>query len=94
MTFKAKSDGYALSASTYPALSFPSAEQRNLAMLSECALSLLHPETLPEMARHGGVLTPATACGEAIVKRLNATGTCEVESHLLKEHREEIRKTI
>ncbi|KAF8913299.1 hypothetical protein CPB85DRAFT_1454793 [Mucidula mucida] len=78
MTFKAKSDGYALSAT----------------MLSECALSLLHPETLPEMARHGGVLTPATACGEAIVKRLNATGTFEVESHLLKEHREEIRKTI
>ncbi|KAF8913286.1 Saccharopine dehydrogenase-domain-containing protein, partial [Mucidula mucida] len=57
-TFKAKGDGYFLSS----------------VMLSECALALLHPETLPEMALRGGVLTPATACGEAIVKRLKLRG--------------------
>ncbi len=64
-------------------------------MLSECALALLHPETLPEMALRGGVLTPATACGEAILKRLNTTGLFEVESRLLKEGQEaETRKTV
>jgi hypothetical protein len=54
-----------------------------LVMSSECALALLDRSTLPPMALHGGVLTPATALGDNIVKRLKKCGFWDVESELV-----------
>ncbi|KAK1230788.1 hypothetical protein PQX77_006115, partial [Marasmius sp. AFHP31] len=52
--------------------------------MSECALSLLNTDALPELARRGGILTPATAFRDAFVKRLEAnerfTVDCQVHS--------------
>ncbi|KDE03187.1 hypothetical protein MVLG_06307 [Microbotryum lychnidis-dioicae p1A1 Lamole] len=44
-------------------------------MISECALAIVKDyERLPPMARHGGMLTPATALGPVLVERLEKTG--------------------
>ncbi|KAL5482989.1 hypothetical protein ACEPAI_8218 [Sanghuangporus weigelae] len=50
-------------------------------MASEVALSLLTAqEELPLLARKGGVLTPMTALGPILLKRLSASGRFEIES--------------
>ncbi|KZV69400.1 NAD-P-binding protein [Peniophora sp. CONT] len=41
---------------------------------AEAALSLLNPSTLPELAQKGGILTPMTAFGDALLDRLEKTG--------------------
>ncbi|KAK0212332.1 Saccharopine dehydrogenase-domain-containing protein [Desarmillaria ectypa] len=53
-------------------------------MVAEAALCLLHPETIRPFARRGGILTPASAMGDALMERLNATGRFEIESVVLK----------
>jgi short subunit dehydrogenase-like uncharacterized protein len=45
---------------------------RNTVLMAECALALLDIDLLPALAKRGGVLTPATACGDSLVKRLQA----------------------
>ncbi|KAI0364951.1 hypothetical protein BV20DRAFT_955237 [Pilatotrama ljubarskyi] len=53
-------------------------------MISECALGLLLDDAaLAPMARFGGVLTPATALGDVIVRRLEATGEMHFESEIV-----------
>lgn len=50
-------------------------------MVSESALALLLSYSdLPEFARGGGVLTPASALGDVLVKRLTASGRMTFES--------------
>ncbi|EJD08367.1 uncharacterized protein FOMMEDRAFT_101779 [Fomitiporia mediterranea MF3/22] len=52
-------------------------------MSAEVALGLLAPrEKLPAIARSGGVLTPATALGSALLKRLSASGRFEFENNV------------
>ncbi|KAL5512461.1 hypothetical protein ACEPAG_3114 [Sanghuangporus baumii] len=52
-------------------------------MASEVALALLTPqEKLPSLARRGGVLTPMTALGPLLIKRLSASDKFEFESHV------------
>ena len=51
-----------------------------LVMASEVALSLLHVPSLPPLAQHGGILTPATALGDVIVRRLTEAGYWEIGS--------------
>ncbi|KAI8978342.1 Saccharopine dehydrogenase-domain-containing protein [Trametes punicea] len=53
-------------------------------MTAECALGLLlEDDSLPVTARPGGVLTPATALGEVLVRRLQATGKMQFESEIV-----------
>ncbi|KAK1228940.1 hypothetical protein PQX77_008014 [Marasmius sp. AFHP31] len=59
--------------------------------MAECALSLLNTDALPELARRGGILTPATAFGDAFVKRLEANERFTVHCQV---HSGEDRKTI
>ena len=45
-------------------------------MIVECGLALAHDyERLPPLAKKGGFLTPATAFGEVLVERLEASGS-------------------
>ena len=44
-------------------------------MVSECALALLRPESLTPLAAKGGILTPATAFPDEVVRRLNRSGS-------------------
>ncbi|KAI0752778.1 Saccharopine dehydrogenase-domain-containing protein [Daedaleopsis nitida] len=53
-------------------------------MIAESALGLLLDDaSLPSSARLGGVLTPATALGDVLIRRLEATGTIRFESEIL-----------
>ncbi|CDO75968.1 hypothetical protein BN946_scf184888.g18 [Trametes cinnabarina] len=53
-------------------------------MVSECALALLlDDDKLPVTARPGGVLTPATAFGDVIISRLQASGRMQFESEII-----------
>lgn len=53
-------------------------------MASEVALALLLPqEKLPTLAQQGGVLTPMTALGPLLLKRLSASGRFEFDSSVL-----------
>ncbi|KAI9067474.1 hypothetical protein FKP32DRAFT_264745 [Trametes sanguinea] len=53
-------------------------------MAGESALCLLlDEESLPIMARRGGVLTPATAFGRVIVRRLQETGRMRFDSEII-----------
>ncbi|KAI9067472.1 hypothetical protein FKP32DRAFT_1588577 [Trametes sanguinea] len=53
-------------------------------MIAECALGLLlDDDKLPVTARPGGILTPATALGDVIVRRLKATGRMSFESEIV-----------
>lgn len=55
-------------------------------MISETALALLAPrEKLSALARTGGVLTPMSALGTTLIRRLSASGRFEFESHVLEE---------
>jgi short subunit dehydrogenase-like uncharacterized protein len=63
-------------------------------MISECALSILlsYPE-LTEVAHEGGVLTPTSALGDVLVKRLETTGKFTIGSEVVLGQGEESRKT-
>jgi short subunit dehydrogenase-like uncharacterized protein len=63
-------------------------------MIAEGALSLLLAQSeLPEWARKGGVLTPASALGDVLVKRLEASGQMSFESEVVLGRETEDRKT-
>jgi short subunit dehydrogenase-like uncharacterized protein len=52
--------------------------------IAECALALaLQREALPPLGRAGGVLTPASALGNVLVRRLEATGRFEFASEVI-----------
>ncbi|OBZ69645.1 hypothetical protein A0H81_10198 [Grifola frondosa] len=62
-------------------------------MISECALALLLDKaSLPTFAQGGGVLTPASAFGEVLVKRLEASGRMHFESAVVQDGQTEGRK--
>lgn len=52
-------------------------------MIAESALALLKPAKLTPIAQEGGVLTPMSALGDVLIKRLKATGRFEVESEVV-----------
>ena len=52
-------------------------------MVAESALCLLNPSKLSPLAQEGGVLTPMSALGDVLIKRLKATGKFEVDSEVL-----------
>ena len=53
-------------------------------MIAECALAfVLDDASLPPSARLGGILTPSTAFGDVLVRRLEATGRIHFESEVL-----------
>jgi hypothetical protein len=54
-----------------------------LALVSESALALLDVPSLPPLAHHGGVLTPATALGHVIVQRLKEVDLVDVKTSVL-----------
>ena len=63
-------------------------------MVSESALSvLLNYNELPEVAKEGGILTPASALGDVLVKRLEHSGKFTFESEVLLGPGDESRKT-
>ncbi|EKM53778.1 uncharacterized protein PHACADRAFT_260290, partial [Phanerochaete carnosa HHB-10118-sp] len=63
-------------------------------MISEAALALLLSRAeLPDVAREGGVLTPASALGDVLVKRLQNSGRFEFESEVILSEEDESRKT-
>lgn len=55
-------------------------------MLVECALAMIHDyDELPELAKAGGHLTPATAFGEHILRdRLVESGRFEIKAEVVK----------
>ncbi|KAG6329381.1 hypothetical protein ID866_9707 [Astraeus odoratus] len=53
-------------------------------MTSEAALALvLDKDHLPPFGRRGGVLTPATAFGDVLIRRLNASGRISIHGEVL-----------
>ena len=52
-------------------------------MLTEAALCLLEPSIYPPLARKGGILTPVTGLGDAIIGKLEATGRFRFQSEIL-----------
>jgi short subunit dehydrogenase-like uncharacterized protein len=54
-------------------------------MISESALALLDTSSLSALARQGGVLTPMSALGETLIRRLEVSGRFEFESRVLEE---------
>ena len=52
-------------------------------MVTESAIALLDTSKLTPLAREGGVLTPVSAFGDEIVKRLEASGRFQFESTIL-----------
>ncbi|KAJ7647761.1 Saccharopine dehydrogenase-domain-containing protein [Roridomyces roridus] len=64
-------------------------------MVSEAALALaLDKDTLPALAQCGGVLTPATALGDVLVERLEASGRIKFESTTVSARGPEGKKTV
>ncbi|KZT05450.1 NAD(P)-binding protein [Laetiporus sulphureus 93-53] len=62
-------------------------------MISESALALLLDQTaLPPLAREGGVLTPASALGDVLIRRLEKSGHFQFESQMVGAQIEEGRK--
>ena len=63
-------------------------------MISESALTLLLArDALPELGRRGGVLTPMTAMGDALIERLEKSGRVTVQSEIVPPSDGEDRKT-
>ena len=63
-------------------------------MISESALAiLLNYDELPEVAKEGGLLTPASALGDVLVKRLESSGKITFESEVILGPGDESRKT-
>lgn len=64
-----------------------------LVMVTECALALLlSRHELPALGREGGVLTPTTAFGDVLVRRLEETGKFTIHSEVVLDS-DESRKT-
>jgi short subunit dehydrogenase-like uncharacterized protein len=54
-------------------------------MIVECALCIIKDsDRLPELAKKGGFLTPASAFGNVLVERLEKTGTFSFSSESAK----------
>lgn len=63
-------------------------------MISESALSiLLNYKELPDLAKEGGVFTPASALGDVLVRRLENSGKFTIESEVILGPGDESRKT-
>ena len=63
-------------------------------MIAESALTLLLSQSeLPDWVHEGGVLTPASALGDVLVKRLEASGQISFESEVVLGREAESRKT-
>ncbi|CAK5276115.1 unnamed protein product [Mycena citricolor] len=63
-------------------------------LIGEAALTIaLSPESLPSLARSGGVFTPATALGDVYIERLRNSGRATLESKLVTARAPETRKT-
>lgn len=57
----------------------------SVVMIVESALAiLLDKASLPALANQGGILTPASALGEVLVRRLEATGRIQIESTVVR----------
>lgn len=53
-------------------------------MMAESGLALLlNREELPALSRKGGVLTPAIAFGDAVVKRLQESGKFDIRCEVI-----------
>lgn len=62
-------------------------------MIVECALALLlNRQELPALGKEGGILTPTTALGDVLVRRLEECGKFQFHSEVILES-EENRKT-
>lgn len=76
-------------------LSFDQIESRlssSLVTISEGALALLLQRTeLPPLAKQGGILTPMSALGDVLIKRLEATGKFTFSSEVLLEEGKKTR---
>ena len=54
-------------------------------MIAEAALALLLDDaSLPPLAQVGGILTPATALGDVLIRRLEATDRMHFESDIVR----------
>ncbi|TFK50767.1 hypothetical protein OE88DRAFT_1659822 [Heliocybe sulcata] len=63
-------------------------------MLGEGALALvLERHNLPALAHQGGILTPMSALGEVLIRRLESNGRFDFESEVILTEREESRKS-
>ncbi|KAI9608996.1 hypothetical protein KEM48_003166 [Puccinia striiformis f. sp. tritici PST-130] len=52
--------------------------------IAECAMTCVRAHNkLPALAQQGGFLTPATALGDALLERLEATGTTTIEKQVI-----------
>lgn len=61
-------------------------------MISESALAIhLDHDSLPALGRRGGVLTPMTALGDALIRRLTDTGRFTFTSGLIDEEAKKTR---
>jgi hypothetical protein len=81
--------GYLLTSSTLSSSCslFTEAHTGVIVMISECALALvLEKDALPPLAHHGGVLTPMSALGDVLVRRLERTKRFEFESSIVDEN--------
>jgi short subunit dehydrogenase-like uncharacterized protein len=53
-------------------------------MMCECALAIvLDHDSLPELGKKGGVLTPVSALGDVLVRRFEGTGRFQFASMVL-----------
>ena len=56
--------------------------------IAECAMTCVRAHNkLPALAQQGGFLTPATALGDALLERLEATGTTTIEKQVIRNDR-------
>jgi hypothetical protein len=60
-------------------------------MMVECAILLLDPSNLTQLAKQGGILTTTVAFGDKLAPAFEATGKFETSSEILVQ--EESRKT-
>jgi len=56
--------------------------------IAECAITCVRAHNnLPPLAQQGGFLTPATALGDALLERLESTGTIKIDKQVLRNDR-------
>jgi len=61
-------------------------------MVTESALCLLEPSSRPPLAKEGGILTPVTGLGDAVIGKLEATGRFKFETEILRDDESRKRK--
>ena len=62
-------------------------------MISECALAIaLQRAELTDAAHEGGLLTPMSALGDVIIRRLEASGRFNISSEVVLGQGDETRK--